>query len=86
MRSHRGVMVYMQMQSGFVTRSSLELLGVGRKLADAANTWLAALILADSVQEDITAAAGSCGADRAVWFLNEKLDRFEAGIFAEACL
>ena len=86
MSNHQGVMVYVQLHSGVVTRSSLELLGAGRKLADAAGTWLAALILAEDVSEDVSTAVGSYRADRAVWLLNEQLDRFEAGTFAEACL
>lgn len=86
MMEYRGMMVFVQLAEGMPAAPALELLGAGRRLADAAGTWLGAMVLTDACSDDCAAELSAYGADRVCVCRHPALGRYESETFTQACL
>lgn len=82
----KGVIVYIQMKDGAPAKASLDLLGVGRKLANDAKTWLGAMVFGTKPCDKVSDVLGTYGVDEVLWGVNSLLDRYESETYTKACI
>jgi electron transfer flavoprotein alpha subunit len=80
MSEYSGVLAYGEVNAGKLSPVTLEVLGAGRRLADARGEPLS-IVLVDRAADSCAADAVACGADRVYLVKDAPVDRYEGASF-----